>query len=179
MFIHCIFLGFKKEYKGKGYGSQLLELCEKDAKQEGMAGIAVVTRKGSFMAGNELFLEHDYLIVDFAPPDFDLLAKKFATKSPDPKFMEGLEDRAERYSSGLTIIRADQCPYTVKNVSEIRALAEGEFGIKPKIIDLKNHQEAQAAPGPFGTFCILYNGEIVAHHPVSSGRFRNIIKKLM
>ena len=179
MFIHCIFLGFKKEYKSQGDGSRLLALCERDAEQEGMAGVAVVTRKGSFMAGNELFLKHGYRSVDAAPPDFELLVKNFNPGAPDPHFKEGLAERKNKYGNGLTIIRADQCPYTVKNVTEICAVAEGEFGVTAKIIDLQNYLEAQAAPGPFGTFCILYNGKIVAHHPVSSGRFRNIIKKIL
>ena len=36
MFIHCIFVGFKKEYKGKGYASLMVEECLKDAKMEEM-----------------------------------------------------------------------------------------------------------------------------------------------
>lgn len=27
MFIHCIFVGFKKEYKGRGYASMLIDEC--------------------------------------------------------------------------------------------------------------------------------------------------------
>ena len=38
MFIHCIFLGFKKKYKEKGYGSRLIDECENDAKDKNMKG---------------------------------------------------------------------------------------------------------------------------------------------
>ena len=55
MFIHCIFSGFKRAYKGKGYGSLLVEECLKDARKEKMHGVAVVTRKGGWMA-DERFL---------------------------------------------------------------------------------------------------------------------------
>jgi hypothetical protein len=34
MFIHCLFVGYKKPYKGKGYGSLLIDECIKDAKKE-------------------------------------------------------------------------------------------------------------------------------------------------
>ena len=34
MFIHCIFVGFKKSYKKKGYASVLLNECIKDAEKE-------------------------------------------------------------------------------------------------------------------------------------------------
>ena len=51
MFIHCIFVGFRKECKGRGLASSLIEACINDAKSQEMNGVAVVTRKGSFMAG--------------------------------------------------------------------------------------------------------------------------------
>jgi len=177
MFIHCIFLGFKKEYKGRGYGSRLLSICQQDARDSGMAGVVVVTRKGSFMADSHLFLKHRYRVADTSPPDFELLVKKFSDRATGPRFPAGLGEREKKYSRGLTILRADQCPYTVKNVTEILAVAQQEFGITPLVVDLKNYEEAQAAPNPFGTFCIIHDGEIVAHHPVSAGRFRNIMNQ--
>jgi len=178
MFIHCIFVGFKRAYKGKGYASLLLDECIKDAKRKNMYGVAVVTRKGPFMAGKEIFLNNDFKIVDTALPDFELLINKFDNNAPIPKFKEDLNEKQSQYGKGITIIRADQCPYTVKNVKEISETAEKKFGIKPNIITLKNFKEAQNSPCAFGTFCILYNGKIIAHHPISKGRFTNIINNL-
>ena len=57
IFIHCIFVGFKRAYKGKGYGSLLLDECLKEAEEENTHGVAVVTRKGAFMAGIDLFVK--------------------------------------------------------------------------------------------------------------------------
>lgn len=178
MFIHCIFSGFKKAYKNKGYGSMLLNECLKDAKSENMYGVAVVTRKGSFMVGNEFFIKHSFEIVDKTPPDFELLVKKFNKKAPTPGFKKGMEDRLSSYGKGLTIIRADQCPYSVKNVEAIVKTAEKKYGIKPNLIDLKNYEEAQNTPRGFGTFCIIYNGEVLADHPISNKRFMNIMNKI-
>jgi len=179
MFVHCIFSGFKRIYKGKGYGSRLLEECVKDAMRENMHGVAIVTRKGSFMADKALFLKNGFEVVDKAKPDFELLVRKFNKDAPDPEFKSGWEQRLASYGKGLTIIRADQCPYTVKNVNEIRELAGSTFGLEPRVIDLKDHTEAQDSPSPFGTFCIIYDGKALAHHPISSTRFRNIMKKLL
>lgn len=181
MFIHCIFLGFKKIYKGKGYGTQLLNECIKDAQAENMYGVAVVTRKGAFMAGKELFLKNSFQVADTAPSDFELLVKKFQTNvpAPEPRFKKDLVKRASKYSNGLTIIRADQCPYTRKNVNEILETAQKKFGLKPELIDLKNHREAQNSPCAFGVFCILYDGKVVAEHPISNTRFTNIMDKIL
>jgi len=177
MFIHCIFAGFKRAYKGKGYGSLLVDECLKDARKENLHGVAVVTRKGPFMADKELFVKKDFEVVDTAPPDFELLVKKFNKTAPTPKFKGDWEERQSQYGKGLTIIRADQCPYTVKNVKEICETTEKEYGIKPDIIELKNCEEAQNSPCPFGTFCIIYNGKVIAHHPISNTRCTNIMNK--
>jgi hypothetical protein len=177
-FIHCIFSGFKRCYKNKGYGSLLLNECLKDAKKEKTYGVAVVTRKGSFMADSRIFLKHGFEVVDTAPPDFELMVKRFKKTSPTPKFKSNWEKRLEKYNNGLTIIRADQCPYSVKNVNEICETAKKEFRIKPNVISLDNCKEAQNSSCPFGTFCIVFYGKIVAWHPISSGRFSNIINKI-
>ena len=179
MFIHCIFVGFKREYKQKGYATLLLKECIQDAQQKNMHGVAAVTRKGAFMAGKELFMKNEFTVVDSAAPDFELLAMKFDEHAQPPKFKGDWEIGAASYGDGLAIIRADQCPYTVKNVVEIVETAKGEFGLQPKVVDLKNHEEAQQSPSPFGTFCIVYNGEVIAHHPISRTRFVNIMKKML
>jgi len=182
MFIHCVFVGFKRAYKGKGYALLLLDECLKDAKEGNMHGVAVVTRKGSFMAGKEFFIKNGFEVADTAPPDFELLVKKFAKTAPSlpsPKFKGDWERRLSQYGKGLVIIRADQCPYTVKNVDEIAQTAQKVYGLKPKIINLKNYSEAQNSPCPFGTFCIIYNGKAIAHHPISNTRFTNIMEKIL
>jgi len=177
MFIHCIFSGFKNIYKGKGYGSLLVDECLKDARRGNLHGVAVVTRKGPFMAGKELFVKNGFEVVENAPPDFELLVKKFNKNAPTPKFKGNWEERLSQYGKGLTIIRADQCPYTVKNAKEIIETAEKTYGIKPNIISLKDCEEAQNSPCAFGTFCIIYRGKVITYHPISRTRFTNIMNE--
>lgn len=177
MFIHCIFVGFKRVYKEKGYGSLLLGECESDARAANMRGIAIVARKGPFMAGKELFLNNGFEIVDEYPSDFWLLVKRFAESAPPPRFKGGREKRLKQYGTGLVIFRSDQCPYLAKCVPEMIETAEREFGVKPEIIDVKSCWEAQANPCAFGSFAILLNGKLVAEHPISKSRFANIMKK--
>lgn len=178
LFIHCLFVGFRKEFKGKGYATQLIEECEKEALQLKKYGVAVVTRKGSFMADSRIFLKRDYEIVAKADPDFELLVKRMTKNAPLPRFKDNKLSLSEKYAKGLTLIRADQCPYTVKNINEIRDTAEKQFGLKPRIITWKNHTEAQSSPMIFGTFGIVYNGKVVAEHPISKSRFINIMNAL-
>ncbi|WP_048143413.1 GNAT family N-acetyltransferase [Methanosarcina horonobensis] len=178
MFIHCIFVGFKKEFKGKGYASSLIEECIKDSKEANMQGVAVVTRNGSFMAKKDIFLKKGFILVDEARPDFELLVLKFNQEAPDPKFKNMSLD-VEKYAEGLTIIRSVQCPYSVKNVDAILETARNKLKMKTSLIDIKDSDEAQHTPCAFGTFCIIYNGKVISHHPISNTRFENIMKKMI
>jgi len=181
IFIHCLFVGFKKIYKNKGYASQMIDECEKDTKKLGLNGIAITVRKGSFMANKDIFMKRGFEVVDSIKPDFQLLVKKYNPNYPSPKFIDNRNNNElmKKYSKGLTIIRADQCPYTVKNVREIVEAAKNDFGVKAKVVTLKNSKEAQNNnPSPFGTFCMIYEGKIVAEHPISKGRFVNIMNKV-
>jgi hypothetical protein len=179
IFVHCLFVGFKNSYKHKGYASLLIEDCMKEAKEQNKNGVAVVTRKGSFMVGNEIFLKKGFKIVDTAPPDFDLLVTMFKKDAALPKFRNGWNKKLAKYKNGLTIIRADQCPYTKKNVYEIIETSKKIFGITPVIVENKNHNEAQKSPCAFGSFCIIYNGEILSYHPISNTRFTNIMNSIL
>ena len=176
MFIHCIFVGFKKEFKGRGYASSLIDECIKDAKESKMLGVAVITRKGSFMAKKDIFVKKGFIEVDKAEPDFQLMALKFYQKSPNPKFLD-LRKNLEKYKDGLYILRSVQCPYTEKNVNAMLKSAKNEFGLEANLLDLEEATDVQNSPCAFGSFCIIYNGEIISYHPISKTRFENIMKK--
>lgn len=155
----------------------MIEECIKEAKKAKMKGVAVVTRKGPFMAHNDIFLKKGFQMVDNAEPDFELLVKKFDAKSKNPKFKSSMTNSLKKYGKGLTIIRSAQCPYSEKNVNAIMETAKNKLSLKANIVDLKDSNAVQNTPCAFGTFCIIYNGEIISHHPISNTRFENIMKK--
>ncbi len=179
MFIHCIFVGFKKEFKGKGLASALLDECINDAKQQNMSGVAVVTRKGSFMADSKIFIKKNFEIIDKAKPDFNLLVLKFDNKFANPKFNTDALTDMSKYQDGLIILRSAQCPYTEKNVNAIIKTAKDKYKVKTNLIDLKDHESVQNTPCAFGTFCIIFNRKVISHHPISNTRFENIMGKLV
>jgi hypothetical protein len=173
MFIHCIFVGFKTQFKGKGYASSLIDSCIQEAKNLNMYGVAVVTRKGSFMANKDIFIKKGFKSIDTAKPDFDLLVLKFDKAATDPKFRTFSLDK---YDNGLTIIRSAQCPYSVKNVDAILKTAK-KLKLKANLIEIEDSESAQQTPSAFGTFCIIHNNEVISHHPISNTRFENIMAK--
>jgi hypothetical protein len=154
-----------------------VEECLKDAKRGKMHGVAVITRRGTWMAGKELFLKNKFELVDTAPPDFELLVKKFKENTSSPKFKGDWDKRLSKYDKGLIIILSDQCPYVAKSVKEISETAQKKYIIKAKITELKTCKEAQNAPSAFAIFNIVYDGKLLADHPISNTRFVNIMEK--
>jgi len=178
LFIHCIFVGFAGEFKGKGHGSALIGQCMDEARTTGMRGVAVVVRKGPFMAKREIFIKNGFVPVDRAAPDFELLACKFDPAAANPRFRTAALQNREPYADGLFILRSPQCPYSEKNVMGIMETAREKYGLVPRLVELDTAEAAQDAPCPFGTFCILYKGDVISHHPISTTRFVNIMEKL-
>jgi L-amino acid N-acyltransferase YncA len=179
MIIHCIWT-YPKSIQHRGYGKMLLDTCIKDAKANGMNGVAVVTRtslKGTFIAKRDLFIKASFKLADSSPPDHELLAMKFEKSAPLPKFPEDFTERLEKYKKGLTIIWSHQCPYIDKSLGEIFETVKKK-GIKHKAVELKTAREAQAAPTPYAVFSIIYDGRVVADHMVSNTRFKNILKEI-
>jgi len=80
---------------------------------------------------------------------------------------------------GLTILWSDQCPYIAKSISEIRETIKKRYGIKANIVEIKDHEQAQEAPSPYAIFSLMYDGELLAFHPISNKRFMNIMDKVL
>jgi hypothetical protein len=177
MFIHCTWT-FYKQNQHRGLGALMIQACLEDAANAGMYGAAVVAREHPWLAGPSLFLANGFEVVDTVPPDYQLLVRKLNPSSANPTFKTGWEDRLKAYSRGLTIVRSNQCPHIAKFAGEIAQTAEREYGIKPRIVEIKSHHDAQNAPTPYAVFAVLYNGRILADHQISRTRFRNIMKKV-
>lgn len=174
--IHCLCI-FAKSFRNKGYASLMIDECLKDAKSAKKHGVAVVTRKGAWMAGKEIFLKKGFEVADTAVPDFELMVKKFKKDTPSPKFIGQWEKVLKKYPEGLTIFWSDQCPYIAKSMKEITEMIGARYGIKANLIEMKNHKQAQNAPSPYAIFSLMYDGKLLAFHPISSKRFMNIMDK--
>ncbi len=172
MFIHCIYINGNKN-KEKGLGTLLIDECFKDAEKAGMAGIAVITSEGTFMAGKSLFLKNGFEQVGESKPSFSLLVRK-TSDLPDPSF-RNTEDILKEYS-GLNIVYSDQCPWVSRSIPELKETAE-EHGLAIKTRRISCPEDAQNAPSVYSTFNLVYDGKLLSDHYISKRRFENILKK--
>ncbi len=176
MSIHCVWMR-SRQHQRRGWGSLMIEACLEDARKAGMRGAAVMVRDGPWLADRRLFLANGFEPVDAAPPDYQLLVRKFSDDAANPAFLKGWDQKVKQYRRGLTIIRSNQCPYVAKFTAEIIETAEKEFHVTPTVINLESCSDAQNAPTPYATFSVIYDGRLVADHQISRTRFRNIMNK--
>jgi GNAT superfamily N-acetyltransferase len=160
MVIHCLWVVGK--WKKKGYGRRLVDACVRDARKQGMAGVAMVTSSSTWLAGNDLLLRRGFEPVDQAPPTFGLLVKRFGDARL-PAFPRNWDERSARYGSGLTVVRTDQCPYIESAVGIIRETAS-EREVETRVVELRNSRDVQSkAPSAYGVFNVVYNGELLSY----------------
>jgi GNAT superfamily N-acetyltransferase len=173
--VHCLMISTKR-YKGKGYGTLLVEDCVRDAQRAQLNGVAVVSSSGTWMASGDIFRRCGFECVDTAEPSFELLVRKLR-KAPSPRFRTGWDKALREYGSGLTIIKSDQCPCIAKSTDDILQVCK-KLRIHAKIVELKSGAQARNAPSAYGIFNVIHDGKLVADHPISGTRFMNIMRKL-
>ena len=174
MVIHCLWVVGKA--KQHGYGSQLLELAIRDAKESGMHGVVGMSAlKGGWLPNKKIFLNHGFEKVDEIEPYFELYVKKFTDNIPLPKFHPLAKDKKKEYTEGVAIIYSDQCPYIVDLVDELRS---GLNGDKINAIKINNCKEAQQnGVYSYGTYCIICNGEISLYKHATRKQIQVIINQ--
>jgi hypothetical protein len=172
--IHCLWVNSKK-FPVRGMASALLEESLNDAESNGKRGIAVVTSDGPWMVRRDVFIKNGFELLDEAQPHYQLLFKRTGTNSL-PAFPPGLEERLSK-SRGLRLFYANQCPYIGKAVKELPPVAE-RHGIKLHLVELKDAADVrERMPTPYGVINLIYQGRLLADHPISATRFRNILQK--
>jgi len=172
MFIHCIWITPNK-YKSKGYASMLLEECYKDAKENELNGVAVITSEGSFMSSKDLYLKNGFEIIEAEKPSFSLLVKSIE-EYKKPSFRNYKSQLAK--TKGLQLYYSKQCPWVARSVKELTEVAN-KNKIKLETIELKTSKEAQQAPSIYGVFSLVNNGRLLSDHYISATRFQNILNK--
>lgn len=172
--IHCIWVNSNK-FPYKGMASALLSDCIDDAQSSGKKGVAVVASDDTWMTGKQVFIKNGFEQVDEADPHFQLLIRKIK-KGQLPAFPRNWDERLCR-CRGLQLLYTYQCPYIGKAVQELPPVASN-FGIRLKLDKLESAAEArERMPSPYGVITLVHNGRLLADHPISATRFKNILGK--
>jgi L-amino acid N-acyltransferase YncA len=176
MVIHCLWVVGKA--KGRGCGAALLNECIRDAKSQGMHGVAAVTARHKVgLTDTGFFLHHGFRVVETAPPGLDLVALKFG-RGPDPEFSGGWEEKLAELGGGLTVVFSAQCPYSRGGAEQVVSLAR-RMDIPAKTVRLNRLGNLRKqAPSAYGSFDVACDGQVAVnlYHFMTAQRLRKLLE---
>ena len=174
LYIYCLWVD--SGYKGKGYGTALMEYCLADAKARGKSGVCMLgaEKQKAWLSDQSFAKRFGFTVVDTTDNGYTLLALSFDGAAP--RFAQNVK-RMEIADTALTIYYDGQCPFIHQNMETIRAYCE-ENGVPVSFLPVDTLQMAKGLPCVFNNWAVFYKGkfETVNLLPDVAG-LRRILKK--
>ena len=172
-YIYCLWtLG---DYRGKGYGKELMEYCISDAKRNGKSGICMLgaIKQKAWLTDQSFAKKFGFEVVDNTNNGYELLALSFdGTK---PKFAENVK-KEEIENKDLTIYYDMQCPYVYQTIETIKNYCE-THNIPVDLIQIDLLEKAKKLPCVFNNWAVFYNGKFKTVNLLDITNLKKIIEK--
>lgn len=154
-YIYCLWV--QGEFKGKGYGKELMEYCIADAKEKGKSGICMLgAKKQKNWLSNQAFAKkYGFEVVDITDSGYELLALSF--DGTTPQFTKNAK-REKTENQELTIYYDMQCPYIYQKIEEIERYCETNK-VPVRLIQIDTLQKAKKVPCVFNNWGAFYKGK--------------------
>ena len=179
LLINCFWVS--GQYKGKGYGKELLRLAIEDAKAQGKHGLVTVvgTKKFHFMSDTKWLLRQGFETREKISSGFSLLVKKINTKAGTPSFKDSVKSGECENKNGLVVYYSNRCPFSEFHVTTSMLETAKKRNLSLEIIKLDNLEKAQSAPTPATIFSLFYNGKFITTDlsVCMDSRFDKVIEK--
>lgn len=161
LMINCFWVS--GQYKGKGYGKELLALALEDAKAQGKDGLVSVvgTQKFHFMSDTKWFLKQGFLTCEKISSGFSLVVKKIRSDADTPAFKASVISGECKNNNGLVVYYSNRCPFTEFHVRTSMVETAKNRSLPLEIIKLDSLEKAQSSPSPATIFSLFYNGRFV------------------
>ncbi len=179
LLINCFWVS--GQYKGQGYGKELLRFAIEDAKSQGKEGLVTVvgTTKFHFMSDTKWLLKQGFETCEKLSSGFSLLVKKINPKANNPKFKDTVKSGECDEKNGLVVYYSNRCPFSEYHVANSLTETADKRKLPLKIIKLETLEQAQSAPTPATIFSLFYNGKFTTTDLSScmDSRFDKVIVK--
>lgn len=172
-YIYCLWV--QGEFKGKGYGRQLMEYCIADTKSHGASGVCMLgAKKQKNWLSNQAFAKNfGFETVDSTADGYELLALSFdGTK---PRFTEAARNQTID-SQKLTIYYSPQCPFILQKIDDIRQYVEAN-NIPADLIEVDSLEKAKALPCVFNNWGAFYKGKFETVNLLDVSSVEKLLKK--
>lgn len=172
-YIYCLWV--TGEYKGKGYGRELMEYVINDAKKNGKSGICMLgaEKQKAWLTDQSFAKKFGFKVVDNTTNGYQLLALSFDNTLPSfAKNTKALKiDNQE-----LTIYYDMQCPYIYQTIEMISNYCETN-NIPLSLIKVESLKQAKELPCVFNNFCVFYKGNFETVNVLNIDSLTRILKK--
>ena len=173
LYIYCLWVN--GDFKGKGYGRQLMEYCLADARAKGKSGVCMLgAEKQKAWLSDQAFAEkYGFETVDTTPDGYRLLALSF--DGSKPRFAKNAK-RLEIEHQGLTIYYSSQCPYIHQSVELVRKTCQ-ELENSYTLIPVDTLEKAKALPCVFNNWAVFYHGKFVTVNLLDAAALKRLLKR--
>lgn len=179
LLINCFWVS--GQYKGKGYGKELLRLAEEDAKSQEKDGLVTVVgvKKFHFMSDTKWLIKQGFETCESTKSGFSLLVKKVNSDAPNPQFNDTVKKIEAKDNNGIVVYYSNRCPFTEYHVKTSLTETAQKRKLPLKVVKLNTMEMAQSAPTPATIFSMFYNGEFITTDisVCMDSRFDKIMKK--
>ena len=179
LLVNCFWVS--GQYKGQGYGKELLKLAINDAREQGKDGLVTVvgTNKFHFMSDTKWLLKQGFDTCEKLESGFSLLVKKINPKADNPKFKDSVKSGECGDKNGLVIYYSNRCPFSEYHVTTSLKETAEKRKLPLKLIKLETMEQAQSAPTPATIFSLFFNGKFVTTDlsACMDSRFDKVIEK--
>ncbi len=172
-YIYCLWV--QGEFKGKGYGKELMEYCIADAKEKGKSGICMLgAKKQKNWLSNQAFAKkYGFEVVDITDTGYELLALSF--DGTTPQFTENAK-REKIENQELTIYYDMQCSYIYQKIEEIEQYCETNE-VPVRFIQIDTLQKAKEVPCVFNNWGAFYKGKFETVNLLDVTAVQKLLKK--
>jgi ribosomal protein S18 acetylase RimI-like enzyme len=179
LLINCFWVS--GQYKGQGYGKELLKLATEDAIAQGKDGLVTVvgTSKFHFMSDTKWLLKQGFEAIEKLPSGFSLLVRKINQKARIPSFNESVKSGQCEDKNGLVVYYSNRCPFSEYHVTTSLQETASKRNLSLNVIKIDSMEKAQSAPTPATIFSLFYNGKFVTTDlsVCMDSRFDKVVKR--
>lgn len=180
LLVNCFWVS--GQYKGQGYGKELLRLAIEDAQAQGKDGLVTVvgTNKFHFMSDTKWLLKQGFETCEKLSSGFSLLVRKINPKATNPKFKESVRSGVCADKDGIVIYYSNRCPFSEYHVMTSMTETAKKRKLPLTLIKLETMEQAQSAPTPATIFSLFYNGKFVTTDlsVCMDSRFDKVIERI-
>lgn len=176
LYINCFWIS--GQFKGKGYGSELLNEIIKDARAMNRDSLVILSskKKKSFLSDPSFLKHKGFLVSDSAYDGYELLYLPLNEQAIAPSFNECVHTKTIQ-ETGYALYYAHQCPFSEKYAKLLESVMNTHH--QPiQLIHITSSTQAQNLPVLSTNYSLFHDGNFITNEILSESKIIKLIKPI-